>query len=382
MSRRQRTSRRRASWHRVMATQLPIERVAALTQRLAVLLGAGVSPLTVWSYLTPAAAAPLVSNPANRAGVRLSGDTARGAGIRTNAGAGTTTRQALWRNRPRSARGSDPPNDEAIVHAAARAGPRGESVADAIASAAAEFDAQAAASWRGIAAAWAVATQSGAPLSRCLRDLAVSFRELGQVQRDVEVALAGPRATARMVMGLPVIGILLGMLMGFDTLGTLLTTVPGLLCLGAGSLLMFVGARWNRGLVRRAGDRAVAPGLELDLMAIAMSGGGSLSRARELVDAVTIRFDIVASETVAAESGGALVAVLELSERAGVPAAELLRSEAEHARLVARTDGQRRAASLAVTLMLPLGLCILPAFMLVGVAPLLISVVSSTFGSL
>ena len=227
-----------------------------------------------------------------------------------------------------------------------------------------------------------MATQSGAPLSRCLRDLAVSFRELGQLQRDVEVALAGPRATARMVMGLPVIGILLGMLMGFDTLGTLLTTVPGLLCLGAGSLLMFVGARWNRGLVRRAGDRAVAPGLELDLMAIAMSGGGSLSRARELVDAVTIRFDIVASETVAAESGGALVAVLELSERAGVPAAELLRSEAEHARLVARTDGQRRAASLAVTLMLPLGLCILPAFMLVGVAPLLISVVSSTFGSL
>jgi tight adherence protein B len=170
--------------------------------------------------------------------------------------------------------------------------------------------------------------------------------------------------------------------MGFDTLGTLLTTVPGLFCLGTGALLMLVGARWNRGLVRRAGDGAVTPGLDLDLMAIAMSGGGSLSRARELVDAVILRFDIAESAPQSVQPSSALQAVLDLSERAGVPAAELLRSEAEHARLVARTDGQRRAATLAVTLMLPLGLCILPAFMLVGVAPLLISVVSSTFGSL
>jgi tight adherence protein B len=40
--------------------------------------------------------------------------------------------------------------------------------------------------------------------------------------------------------------------------------------------------------------------------------------------------------------------------------------------------GERKAATLAVTLMLPLGLCILPAFMVLGVAPLLIAVISST----
>lgn len=371
--------------------QLPIERVAALAQRLAVLLGAGVSPLTVWSYLTPTTGPPrisahTVSNSTTNRGTQLIGGA--GASAATDNGVGRAPRQALWRNRlPRAASASDPPENDAIVHAAARAGPRGESIADAIASAAAELDTQAAASWRGIGAAWAVATESGAPLSRCLRDLAVSFRELGQLQRDVEVALAGPRATARMVMGLPVIGILLGMLMGFDTLGTLLTTVPGLFCLGAGALLMVGGAHWNRVLLRRASDGAVTPGLELDLMAIAMSGGGSVSGARELVDGIVCRFGIMTSGSgpagpVPAESPSALLAVLELSQRAGVPAAELLRSEAEHARLVARTDGQRRAATLAVTLMLPLGLCILPAFMLVGVAPLLISVVSSTFGSL
>ena len=70
--------------------------------------------------------------------------------------------------------------------------------------------------------------------------------------------------------------------------------------------------------------------------------------------------------------------MLDLSSRAGVPAAELLRSEAEQLRRDARSAGQRRAATLSVTLMLPLGLCVLPAFMLVGVVPLLISVLSST----
>ena len=73
-------------------------------------------------------------------------------------------------------------------------------------------------------------------------------------------------------------------------------------------------------------------------------------------------------------AGATIAEVLALSSRAGVPAAALLRSEAEEARRDARSEGERKAATLSVTLMLPLGLCILPAFMLLGVAPLLISV--------
>jgi len=71
-------------------------------------------------------------------------------------------------------------------------------------------------------------------------------------------------------------------------------------------------------------------------------------------------------------------AVLDLSLRAGVPAAELLRSEAEEARRTARAEVQERASTLAVQLMLPLGLCVLPAFMVLGVVPLLVTVITST----
>ncbi|MEO7348628.1 MAG: hypothetical protein ABIW32_02015 [Terrimesophilobacter sp.] len=75
-------------------------------------------------------------------------------------------------------------------------------------------------------------------------------------------------------------------------------------------------------------------------------------------------------------------AVFDLSQRAGVPAGALLRSEADRIRREASSAAERTAETLAVTLMLPLGLCVLPAFMLLGVAPLMISVLSSTIGGL
>ena len=364
----------------------PIEEVAAVTQRLAVLLSAGVSPVSAWGYLMPARAAAMIPAVA---------PSAAGSGVGSPQVAATTR----------------------ILRAAARAAARGDSVADAIAGQAhrqarekqvaggsaraavagrarrrGDAAVQAERAWLGLAAAWQVATQAGAPLAGCLRELAASLRELAQVQRDLEVALAAPRATARLVMVLPVIGVVFGSLMGFDSLHTLFATVPGLVCLGGGALLMLAAASWNRALVRRAAPTDLTPGLRLELMAIAMSGGGSIDRSRALVRAAAERFGIApgAGAGAGADAGAGTDAgaradgddpvdrVLDLSSRAGVPAAELLRSEAEQLRRDARSAGQRRAATLSVTLMLPLGLCVLPAFMLVGVVPLLISVLSST----
>ena len=140
---------------------------------------------------------------------------------------------------------------------------------------------------------------------------------------------------------------------------------------------MFAGIRWNRRMIRVATPKDRTPGLAIDLMAVAMSGGGSIDRARMLLAKARARF-----LTGAAAESRVVDDVLELAQRAGVPAAELLRSEAAARRRDARSEGQRSAAALAVRLMIPLGICVLPAFMLVGVAPLLLAIVSSTFSSL
>lgn len=229
--------------------------------------------------------------------------------------------------------------------------------------------------WRGLAAAWAVATDAGAPLAPTLSVFADSLRAIARVQRDLAVALAAPTATARLVMILPVVAVGFGLALGFDTLSVLTTNPVGVGCLVAGIGLMLLARLWNRRLCAAAAPDDLSPGLELDLIAIAVSGGASTDRAVGAVGAAVARCSLEV-----ADSGAVIADILELSRRAGIPAAELLRSEAEEARRAAASEGERRAAALGVSLMLPLGVCVLPAFMLLGVAPLLISVISSTVG--
>ena len=69
--------------------------------------------------------------------------------------------------------------------------------------------------------------------------------------------------------------------------------------------------------------------------------------------------------------------VLVLARTAGVPAVELLRASAALARHRARIDGRLRAAQLSSRLLLPLGVCTLPAFLLLGVAPMMLGVMSA-----
>lgn len=342
------------------STDPPIESVAAIAQRLAVLLAAGVAPHTAWACLDEA-----------------------GTGRAATRGSRYPRLVPDRRGRHDALRVAE--LNALALRAAARAAARGENIAEALRGAVISGEARplaaaplseqrATTAWLALAAAWAVAGEAGAPLAVTLRGLAATFRDQAQLERDLAVALAGPRATARMVGAMPAIGVIFGALLGFDTIDVLFRTVPGLICLALGGALMLAGAGWSRALVRRAAGTD-DDGLMLELVSIAMSGGMSTERARALADGVASRFLLIHANTAGSR---AIDGVLALSRRAGVPAVELLRSEAQQARLRSRSAGEQRAARLAVTLMIPLGLCVLPAFMLVGVLPLLISVLSST----
>lgn len=324
-------------------------RVARTTRRLAVLLGAGVAPASAWAHLAVEADAD--------AGARRAAASIDPVAV----GSGAHTAAVI-----------DGRTDAEVLTAVADAAVRGGDLPQAIAAIAVQETGQGArTAWSGLAAAWQVASVSGAPLGVCLRDLSGSLRELDRIGRDIGTALAGPSATARLVLWLPVVAVVLGMALGFDTVRTLFATIPGLCCLAAGIVFLVVGARWSAALSARAARRDPAPGLSLDLVAVAMAGGGAASEARALVEEACERFDVPYDDTT-------VTGVLALSARAGIPAGELLRSEAEQQRDQARSDGERAAVILATRLMIPLGVCILPAFLLIGVAPLLLSVITST----
>lgn len=225
--------------------------------------------------------------------------------------------------------------------------------------------------WRSLAAAWAVATASGAPLAPALRSFAEGLRDREAARRDIQVALTGPRSTARIVLVLPGVAVVLGLMMGVDLIATL--TSP----LGATSALLGVGLivvarRWMRRLLRAAEPPPPTVGLALDLLAVAAGGGRSPEAAAELVAAELERVGIVSTD---AQTIAQLVA---LSRRAGAPLGELARADAAEARARARSDAREGAERLAVRLMLPLGVCVLPSFLLLGVVPMLLGIISST----
>jgi tight adherence protein B len=267
-------------------------------------------------------------------------------------------------------------DDDPIAALTAPVASVGGDVPDAIASAAPPKDAASASAVRGLAAAWLVATDTGAPMAAALRSFGSSLRAFAATQRDIATALTAPKATARVVLVLPAVGVLFGMVLGFDTIGVLVTTPVGWICLAIGAILLALGWLWMRSLVRRAALAEATPGLRCDLIAIAVSGGGPLQGAVDRVDSAMRRFQVGSDDAALVDR------VLALSARAGVPAADLLRSEAEEARREATAAAQQQAEALAVRLMLPLGLCVLPSFIVLGVVPLIAAVLSSTLGGL
>ncbi len=170
--------------------------------------------------------------------------------------------------------------------------------------------------------------------------------------------------------------ILFGAALGYDSWRILVLTSVGWGCLAVGGVLVAAGWAWNRRLLARAMRGAGRiPGLTAELMSQAMSGGVSVSRARRIVG------DACASCGVEADWRPVDEAVA-VAEEAGAPVAELLRAGAEAARLEAEADAAERTERLGVALMLPLGLCVLPAFVAVGVVPLIAAIVSSTLEGL
>lgn len=112
-----------------------------------------------------------------------------------------------------------------------------------------------------LAAAWRVADLTGCgladPVARVLR----GHRAEDRLRREVGAQLAGPKATAALLSGLPLVGLLLGIALGADPVGFLLGPAVGRLVLVVGIALVAVGILWTRSITASAlADFVPGPG--------------------------------------------------------------------------------------------------------------------------
>ncbi len=293
--------------------------VAGIAARLAVFMGAGLSPLRAWQELV---------EPDD-----------------------TTVEAELIRE----------VNDRATS---------GESLVEALAQTT-EFEDDA---WRVLAAVHTVAHHTGAPLGNALWALTTALHERYEAERAVRATILAPVYTQRLLMGLPLLGLLLSAALGVDALEFLTSSGLGWIATVSAVVLMAGAWRWSRAMIREAlpGPSFLSPAL--DLLAIATSGGASPEAARIRVD------DALSRHGLNAPDGHTLDKLPALSRRVGIPLRALAVAEASWVRARAKADATERAAALSVKILIPLGMLVLPAFVIVGVIPIVFALLSGAFG--
>lgn len=106
--------------------------------------------------------------------------------------------------------------------------------------------------WFQLAACFDVAEASGCPLADVLTRFAAQLEAEDDAEAARQTALAGPRATVRLLTWLPFLGLGLGLLLGVDPVEVLLGTPWGVAALAAGLALTVAGRFWSARLVRAA----------------------------------------------------------------------------------------------------------------------------------
>ena len=157
--------------------------------------------------------------------------------------AGQPVRSALCRGLA-----PDPGSGSAIAPRAVVAARWGGDVAEALS---ADAEATGQPLLRSLSACWSVAESSGAGLADSLDRLTAGARAAEEVRVQLEAHLAAPRATARLLATLPLLGLALGLGLGGDPVGWLVGSAAGRACLAAGLALTAVGLWWTGRIAAR-----------------------------------------------------------------------------------------------------------------------------------
>jgi tight adherence protein B len=107
--------------------------------------------------------------------------------------------------------------------------------------------------WHRLAVCWQLASEHGLAIATLMRTAQRDIVERQRFSARVDSGMAGARATAVILAGLPMLGVLLGQLIGARPLSFLLSAHAGGWLLVVGSMLACAGLLWSDRIILRAG---------------------------------------------------------------------------------------------------------------------------------
>lgn len=234
---------------------------------------------------------------------------------------------------------------------------------------------------------------TGAPLKDVLGRTAEALIEMEKASDAQEVAFAGPRLSAKVLTFLPLAGVLGASVLGAEPLVWFTSGLGPALVALLGAALTVAGHVTTRGMVEAAAkvsyEQVVAP-VYCDLVASGMRGGSSVPSALKALGQASgeSQYKRVGAELMLGASwaeaweptppaGQLLKRGLQPAWEDGVSAVEILTTLANRERARSAANAKQEAERLGVKLAFPLAGLLLPAFILLGLVPVFMSLFGS-----
>lgn len=226
----------------------------------------------------------------------------------------------------------------------------------------------------------------GAPMADILDAIGDSIDDAQAVAEARRVASAGPLMSARVLAALPLVGIVSALALGASPWQFYTGATVGRICALLGAAAWVAGIASCRRILARARsvDEDTDPALACDLVAAGLACGAAIPRVLDALAAACARESLAWTahalrlgvcwadaweET--PEWAHPLRDALESSWTSGNAPETMLARSASWERRSRLADAKTRAEELSVRLVGPLGACFLPAFLALGIAPLL-----------
>lgn len=236
----------------------------------------------------------------------------------------------------------------------------------------------------------------GAPLAGVLQQVADGISRSARARQAQDQAFTGPQMSARILTALPLLAIVGGEALGAHTLEWFAGGGLGTLCALAGLVLLALGHGSTRRMMSAARARSADEMEATILCDLARSGLQVGAAIPSILSALGKAVDEPALPRIAKElvmgagwaeawepipaRAGLLAQGLQPGWEQGVSPILLLEHAAQQSREKHLARAEEEAARLAVKLVVPLGLFLLPAFVVWGVIPVVVSLFGSQLG--
>ena len=211
------------------------------------------------------------------------------------------------------------------------------------------------------------ARQSGSGAVAEVLHLAERYRWVDSAKQKITLAHLAPRSTSRIVLWLPVLTAVVAHILGFNILSTVKQQPALLISILVGLLLLLISKFLIGKMLETARPKPITSGWLLIAVSMQLRSGRNFAAAR------TSAMTLFQKHFVALPSDEELAAVGDIEKLVsltGSQAVEILRSESERLQSAEYYAAEARIEKLGVRLMLPLGLVVLPAFVLLAIVPL------------